>query len=360
MNMKKRIIAFALLCAMVLCACGKDKDSSNDTVSLSQEEYDELMRRVSGNQDNSDVPTSPEEDDEFQEFLEDEELQNWIEEQKHVYDDDSEDVDNSDEKDEVVFEGPPNKGVQFFDVPEGTTVIGKDAFAYCTNLETVTIPSSVTKIEESAFEGCEKLSDISLPKGLREIGYGAFCNCDSLTRIEIPEDVEKIGAEAFSRSGLEEIILPSSITTIPQKCFSYCHQLNEIEIPNGVEIVMEEAFSHCDVLSVVSLPDSIKEIGLNAFALCSSLTGFHIPPNIEKIGAGAFTGDSKISEIVIPKSIKEIGYKAFTIEDHGAKLNCNIKVPQEFLDANGMYEDGFKEYYVYNYNPVDGVTVEAY
>ena len=43
----------------------------------------------------------------------------------------------------------------------GVTSIGKQAFASCTNLQSVTIPSSVTRIGEKAFLGCAKQANFT-------------------------------------------------------------------------------------------------------------------------------------------------------------------------------------------------------
>lgn len=39
-------------------------------------------------------------------------------------------------------------------IPDGVTEIGKEAFAGCTNLQSLVIPNSVKVIEEGAFTGC--------------------------------------------------------------------------------------------------------------------------------------------------------------------------------------------------------------
>ena len=65
--MRRHIIVIGIICTFILCGCGKGED----TVSISQEEYDELVRQATeGSPDN----------EEFQEF---------VEEQEHIYETDS-------------------------------------------------------------------------------------------------------------------------------------------------------------------------------------------------------------------------------------------------------------------------------
>lgn len=46
-------------------------------------------------------------------------------------------------------------------IPNSVSTIGSNAFAYCTELTSVTIPSSVTKIKTNAFSNCNKLISIT-------------------------------------------------------------------------------------------------------------------------------------------------------------------------------------------------------
>ncbi len=83
------------------------------------------------------------------------------------------------------------------EIPDGVTLIAKDAFRACVFLESVTIPDSVTSINDFAFWACPNLKDVEIGNGVKRIGWGAFCYCTSLTSITIPENVTSINSNAF-------------------------------------------------------------------------------------------------------------------------------------------------------------------
>ena len=55
--------------------------------------------------------------------------------------------------------------------------IGKDAFAFNSNLTSVTIPDSVISIGWEAFVSCTGLKNVTLPAHLNSIGEYAFAYC---------------------------------------------------------------------------------------------------------------------------------------------------------------------------------------
>lgn len=71
------------------------------------------------------------------------------------------------------------------------------------------------------------------------------------------------GSCSFS-SKLKSILLPNSIVTINNYCFSKCYSLTEINIPNSVTAIGDVAFQYCGLTSLV-IPESIKKIGNGAF-----------------------------------------------------------------------------------------------
>ena len=63
------------------------------------------------------------------------------------------------------------------------TSIGKEAFAFCDPLTSITIPDSVKRIGWKAFLDCVPLKEICIPNSVTSIGRHAFDGCDSLLSI---------------------------------------------------------------------------------------------------------------------------------------------------------------------------------
>ncbi len=126
-------------------------------------------------------------------------------------------------------------------IPDGITVIGKDAFAG-SDVQTVYIPEGVTDIENRAFAFCP-LSAISISGSVRRIGDEAFRRNTVLTAAVIPDSVEEIGKDAFNE----------------------CKSLNSLMIGSGVRRIEANAFLNCKHLRKVTIPPSVTEIGHHAF-----------------------------------------------------------------------------------------------
>lgn len=95
------------------------------------------------------------------------------------------------------------------------------------------------------------------------------------------------GSCSFS-SKLKSILLPNSIVTINNYCFSKCYSLTEINIPNSVTAIGDVAFYGCGLTSLV-IPESIKKIGNGAFYGNSHLMEvFFLGSEKPKIRSNAF------------------------------------------------------------------------
>lgn len=80
-----------------------------------------------------------------------------------------------------------------FQVPEGITEIGDEAFSRSSSLNEIDL-GSVTKIGKSAFEN--RALKVVRSESVLEVGDRAFYNCARLTTVDLPAAV-KIGKEAF-------------------------------------------------------------------------------------------------------------------------------------------------------------------
>jgi len=133
------------------------------------------------------------------------------------------------------------------------------------------------------------------------IAHGAFYNCTGLTDITIPASVTSIGDETFyGCSNLASITIPEGVTSIGSYAFSGCVSLSAITVdannPNYASesgILYNKAKTEIVVVPQgisgnVTLPASLTSIGNEAFADCTSLTSITIPTSVRSIGDKAF------------------------------------------------------------------------
>ncbi len=198
------------------------------------------------------------------------------------------------------------------------TAIADFAFAYCSDLENITIPYNVTSIGNSAFYGCDNFI-ITTPEGsyaetyagIKGIPYQNIMQ-ESEPEIEIVEtDLEyriennEVKIAGFQSADLTEVVLPQTIlgypiTSIDDFAFLNCINLNTVVISDNVTNIGSYAFAYCRSLTNITIPDSVTTIGDYAFTYCSDLTSIHIPSSVTSIGEWVFENCDNIT-IITPK-----------------------------------------------------------
>ncbi len=165
-------------------------------------------------------------------------------------------------------------------------ILGKYAFAYCTNLTDIRIPDNITCIEEGAFRACEKLKSIAFGANsqLTNIGDFAFYRCEKLSSVTIPDSVTGIGKSAFAQ----------------------CYKLSSVTIGNGVTSLGDSAFSYCSALTSVTIPGTVNTIEGGCFSCCEKLTNLTIQNGVKYIEHSAFGNCKKLTAVTIPKSVRVI------------------------------------------------------
>lgn len=221
---------------------------------------------------------------------------------------------------------------------QGLTTISQSAFYYCTSLREVILPESLTDIGSSAFRYCTNLRSVSFPEGIRSVGTMAFANCGNLAGTLYLVDAE-VGFGAFSSGSIEVYVFSSTTSgaltlesvrstsvsvTIPggvKSCpvtgmtagaFSGCSNVQTISLPAGFTEICEDAFRQCETLVSISIPVSVSVIGPAAFADCTSLTSITIPANVKSIGTSAFAGCTSLESLIISSSSTQICQLAFS------------------------------------------------
>ena len=237
-------------------------------------------------------------------------------------------------------------------IPEDTNMekIGVEAFATTRSLTSFYIGEHVTSIETGAFHTSlidnftihpnnkkYKLSNncivedeevIKTPvltfNGTLEISNqikriecfrGAKC-----TNVIIPASVTTIDQWCFSESCLESIVWPKNIESIPYSCFYGCKNLKNITIPEGVLTIETRAFYSCTSLKYIEIPASLVNIKSGAFAKCNIVVNTEKNQNIEIIDEMLFS-DSKTTlieyygsntSLTLPSFCKIVGASVFT------------------------------------------------
>ena len=236
-------------------------------------------------------------------------------------------------------------GLINLEVPDNVTTILEGAFDNCESLETAKISNAVTEIPNMMFENDIKLVQVTLGENTTSIGLAAFAGCVSLPNITIPNSVDTIndrafagcvgldyfvsngstfttldegnllvdGAKlvAFAPAGIEEYIIPDTITTVGISSFAGSKNLLEVEIPETVTIIEPAAFQACESLTNINLPTGLDILDNYVFDGCASLESIELP-EITEIGYAALRGCSTLVTIDIPDSVEIISKYAFS------------------------------------------------
>ncbi|EAY19151.1 surface antigen BspA-like [Trichomonas vaginalis G3] len=219
------------------------------------------------------------------------------------------------------------------------TIIGKESFKDCINLEIINLSSctKLTTIFNDAFSGCSKVTEILLPKGLKVIQNYAFRINSLVTTVRIPSSVEKLNDGAFEDcSNLTNIIFEegSNLTSLEDFIFSGT-EITSFEIPQNVKEIKVDAFSASKITHITikssnpyfSIENNTlfsKNKSILYFVLNKSLENFEIPDSVTTLGEKCFNG-LKFFSITIPSNVKRIENYAFN--------NCNNLINVTFLGS---------------------------
>ena len=118
----------------------------------------------------------------------------------------------------------------------GTNVksLGRNAFAGCYNLLSITLPTTIKTIDNCAFREDTTLQEIVIPDNVTFIGDSVFLNCHHLQLINLSKSLTSIGKEAFLNcSSLTSIDLPNeNVSTVGKDAFKNCNTLTTVNITN--------------------------------------------------------------------------------------------------------------------------------
>lgn len=190
----------------------------------------------------------------------------------------------------------------------------------------VTFAKNIIEIAPGAFYNCANEFTIAQESmdNVWFIDDNAFCSSGIAGDLVLSDKIWMIGNDAFIKcKNLTSVYFPASanFTSIPANLFSECYSLKKIEFEEGsaVNIIRQNAFSGTGIEKIV-LPSSLQTLAYGVFTDCFDLK------TIE------FAGEVPPSLMMYASNIKFI----FTFAN-GETNNVNIIVPegkqQDYLDA---------------------------
>ena len=253
-------------------------------------------------------------------------------------------------------------------VEYAVTAIGKNAFEFCDKLTSVVIPEGVTSIGNEAFVTCPFLATVEFPASLREIGQDAFYASSRLRSVQLPEGLERIGRGAFHYSGMEAIVIPSTVSKIDGGFISGTPQISEelqavevtlIRVADGNPYYHSTA-NHAEVIETATgrlvqgttkslIPEEVTAIGPYAFFGCKNIASLTLSKSFMSLEDWALIGTLGLTTLYCypdePPTISRFSFGGTANDERKLRKGCTLYIPKGCKDA---YVDagwtGFKEY----------------
>ena len=205
------------------------------------------------------------------------------------------------------------------------------AFAECTSLKNLTLTEGMTAIGNHAFYGCTSLETIRIPSTIEwsntyavKWGTSSFEGCSNLKDIILPEGLEVMGARVFSETGVESVVIPSTIEKYNQVyidginlnhnynlAFANCTNLSSVTLTDGLKSILKSPFYNCPKLKRIAIPKSVTDMQF-AFVGCTGIEEAYIEDGIQMQGTSGsetygfqnvFTDCTNLKKLEIPEGV---------------------------------------------------------
>ena len=151
----------------------------------------------------------------------------------------------------------------------------------------------------------ENVTDIILPDYVTSIGDKAFYNCSNLNSITLSNDIISIGEDAFYGCDSLTYTEYGNCKYLGDEDNPYIALIKPINtsqsfytIHDKTKIVADWTFKGCSRVESITVPDSVISIGDASFRSCASLSSVEVGNGVTSIGDGAFSYCSSLTHVV--------------------------------------------------------------
>lgn len=246
-------------------------------------------------------------------------------------------------------------------IPETVSSIGQHCFMNCTSITSVEIPISVKSIGHYAFSGCSSLEKVTIANEVTNIGHFIFEDTAFYNNAENWENGLLYAGKYLinAKNTLEGVVCVKDGTlTIAQSAFSYAN-VESVIVPASVTKIPNYAFSDCSNLKNVIFPSTITEIGYDAIYQCKAFERIYYMGSESEWGKISFKGYTntffKETEICYDYEFPiesandvKIGYSVFSF--------IPVNAEKDDVVALLVTKDGISTAFVQNYAGTGAVT----
>ena len=145
-------------------------------------------------------------------------------------------------------------------------------------------------------------------------------------------------------NGLQNLVLPSSVTSIGENAFYRCSATVTVDTNNSNYTILQNVLFSKDQKTLIQYPTTLDA------------TNYSIPSTVKTIGQGAFQNNIFVKVLTIPTSVDTIKANAFRF----CRSISAITIPSSvtFIDTAAFYGcTGLSKMYVNNVNPIQIDTI---
>ena len=240
----------------------------------------------------------------------------------------------------------------------------RDYMFYKTNLKEAVFPEGIVNIEKAAFMR-SNVESVSIPSTVKYIGRRAFAYTANLETVTFAKGIDLklyyIGETAsgnyvivdsgaiFDHSGIRNIEIPASVDILPQLMFQSCERLTSVIFEDGSALTTIRPYAFMNSgLEAIDFPEKIKAIGAQAFAN-TQIKELYIPAGLSngdlstgnaggdenRLGWYAFADNKKLEKITFAPDcqLEVLSFRVFQ--------NCTaltqVTLSNNLRSVNGTY-----------------------
>lgn len=210
-----------------------------------------------------------------------------------------------------------------FDEIDEVMANAPDAFLGCDSLTSIDVAKGTSSVYTAAdgvlfsnngttltyFPEAKRANNYSIPAGVRSIGNGAFLSCSLTGTLTIPANIMNIGTFAFADCPIDTIIFAGGgldDCTVGDYAFYGCDSVETLTFAEDSNVRIIGDYAFCGLsLNELIIPSRVTSIGDFAFANISSDWGMEVTfatkDEALTLGDGVFSG-SEIESLFIPKN----------------------------------------------------------